>query len=142
MILADLETTVLVNCAWMEGTRSFDIAFGAITSLACLSIAVPTLWWVLPNYAVWLFSPAIDRNRYLQLAYGIFAMAMAFTDALCRFIPHPLFAWVHPAFFATTVIIALGMGPRVAYLVVREVRRRRNPLGRVTSIPAIPAGAR
>jgi hypothetical protein len=137
MILADLETTVLVHCAWMEGTRNFDIAFGAITSLVCLSIAVPILWWVLPNYAVWLFTPAIDRNRYLQLAYGIFAMAMAFTDALCRFIPHALFAWVHPAFFATTVIIAVGLGPRVAYLVVREMRHRGNPLGRVYAKPAL-----
>jgi hypothetical protein len=137
VVLADLETTVLVHCAWMEGTRGYDIAFGAITSLVCLSIAVPILWWVLPNYAVWLFSPAIDRNRYLQLAYGIFAMAMAFTDALCRFIPHALLPWVHPAFFTTTVILAVALGPRVAYLVVREMRRRGNPLGRVNTTPAL-----
>jgi hypothetical protein len=138
LILADLETSVLVRCAWMEGTRGYDIAFGALTSLTCLAIAVPILWWVLPNYAVWLFSPAVDRNRYIQLAYGIFAMAMAFTDALCRFIPHALLPWVHPAFFLTTVLIAAGLGPRVAFLVVRETRRRRNPLGRIRDAP-VPA---
>jgi hypothetical protein len=116
VVIADIETTVLVNCAWMEGTRSFDIMFGAITSAVCLSVAVPMLWWVLPKHARWYFSPAIDPNRRLQFAYGLFAMSMAFTDALCRFIPHPLFAWVHPAFFLTTILIAVGLGPRVAFL--------------------------
>ncbi len=47
-------------------------------------------------------------------------MSMAFTDALCRFIPHKPLEWVHPAFFYTTVLIALGIGPRVAYLLLRR----------------------
>jgi len=128
---SDLETSVLVGCSWIEGTRQFDIAFGAITSAVCLSIAIPTLWWVLPRFAVWVFPRDVDENRYLQLAYGIFCMAMAFTDALCRFIPHALLPWVHPAFFLTTLIIALGFGPRVWYLVIRQLLAGRNPLGRV-----------
>lgn len=49
-------------------------------------------------------------------------MSMAFTDALCRFIPHQPLAWVHPAFFITTIIIAVGLGPRVAYLWLRGGR--------------------
>jgi hypothetical protein len=47
-------------------------------------------------------------------------MSMAFTDALCRFIPHKPLEWVHPAFFFTTVLIALAIGPRVAYLILRS----------------------
>ncbi len=96
------------------------------------------LWWVRPKHARWYFSPAIDPNRRLQFAYGIFAMSMAFTDALCRFIPHPLFAWVHPAFFLTTILIAVGLGPRVTFLFFRELRRGKNPLGATISTP-LPA---
>jgi hypothetical protein len=135
-LLADLESTLFVDCGWIEGTRTFNIMFGALTSAVCFSIAVPTLWWVLPRYAKWIFPPELDRNRYIQLAYGIFCMAMAFTDALCRFIPHAILPWVHPAFFVTTVIIAIGLGPRVAYLVVRDWRRGRHPLGRAQAVPA------
>jgi hypothetical protein len=67
-----------------------------------------------------LFSKNVDRNQGIQLAYGIFCMSMAFTDALCRFIPHDPLEWVHPAFFFTTIIIALGIGPRVVYLLLKQ----------------------
>jgi hypothetical protein len=105
---------------WIEGSRIFDILFGATTSLVCLFCAAPILWWILPRTRVWLFSKSVDRNQGIQLAYGIFCMSMAFTDALCRFIPHRSLEWVHPAFFITTIIIALGIGPRVVYLLLRR----------------------
>ncbi len=105
---------------WIEGSRPFDILFGATTSLVCLFCAVPILWWVLPRTRLWLFSKNVDRNQGIQLAYGIFCMSMAFTDALCRFIPHDPLEWVHPAFFLTTIIIALGIGPRVVYLLLKQ----------------------
>jgi hypothetical protein len=116
---------LMFDCAWIEGTRSFNIAFGIANASACLAVAVPTLWWVLPRSRVWLFPPNVDRRQGLQLAYGIFAMAMAFTDALCRLIPHGKLPFVHPAFFATTVILAGVVGPRVAYVVIRLARAGR-----------------
>ena len=115
---------MLFQCTWIEGSRAFNITFGAITAAACLSVAVPTLWWVLPRSRVWLFSKAIDRNQGIQLAYGIFCMSMAFTDALCRAIPHGHLPWVHPAFFLTTLLIVFGLGPRVAYVALTRSRLR------------------
>lgn len=113
------------SCDWIEGTRTFNIIFGATTSALCLAVAVPILWWVLPKHRVRLFPLDVDRNQGIQLAYGIFCMAMAFTDALCRFIPHAPLPWVHPAFFFTTVIIVGAIGPRVAYLLARSSRGAR-----------------
>ena len=96
-----------------EGSRSFDIVFGTITGLACLSVAVPILWWSLPSHRRRLFSTAVDPRGYLQIAYGVFCMAMAWADALCRYIPHRPLGMVHPSFFATTLIIVFVIGPRV-----------------------------
>ena len=109
-------------CGWIEGSRTFNNFFGATTASACLLVAVPILWWVLPQHRCWFFSRGVDRHQRIQLAYGLFCMSMAFTDALCRFIPHKPLEWVHPAFFSTTVLIALGIGPRVAYLLLRRRR--------------------
>jgi hypothetical protein len=63
---------------------------------------------------------------------------MAFTDAGCRFFPHAPLPWVHPAFFITTLLIGIGLGPRVVYLILRERRVARaaagmTPRGRRTS---------
>jgi hypothetical protein len=117
---------MLFQCTFIEGSRTFNIAFGAVTAVCCLSVGVPTLWWVLPNSRVWLFSKAIDRYQGIQLAYGIFCMSMAFTDALCRAIPHGHLPWVHPAFFLTTLLIVFGLGPRVAYVALTQTRLRRS----------------
>ena len=114
----------MFSCDWIEGSRAFNVCFGAATSALCLSVAAPTLWWVLPKYRVWIFSPSVDPKQYVQLAYGILCMSMAFTDALCRFIPHQPLPWVHPAFFITTILIAVGLGPRVVY-VAMTLRRQR-----------------
>ncbi len=110
----------MVHCDWIEGSRAFNVCFGAATSAVCLYVAIPILWWGVAKRKVWLFSAHIDDKQGLQLAYGIFCMAMAWTDALCRFVPHRPLAWVHPAFFLTTIIIAIGLGPRVTYLLLRE----------------------
>jgi hypothetical protein len=110
----------MFQCGWIEGSRTFNILFGATTAGVCLLVAVPILWWVLPRHRRWFFSRGVDRHQRIQLAYGLFCMSMAFTDALCRFIPHKPLASVHPAFFSTTVLIALGIGPRVVYLLLRR----------------------
>jgi hypothetical protein len=126
----------MFQCGWIEGSRAFKILFGATTAGVCLLVAVPILWWVLPLHRRWLFLPGVDRHQRIQLAYGLFCMSMAFTDALCRFIPHKPLEWVHPAFFYTTVLIALGIGPRVAYLLLqRRGTVRENK-------PAVPGSGR
>ncbi len=117
---AQERTYGMFECGWIEGTRTFNICFGAATAAACFAVAIPMLWWVLPGRNVWFFSPGVDGDQRVQLAYGIFCMSMAFTDALCRFIPHKPLAWVHPAFFLTTLIIATVLGPRIAYLALRR----------------------
>jgi hypothetical protein len=107
------QLTELLSFNWLEGSRTFSIVFGTITSGACLSLAIPTLWWVLPRRERWIFPKAVDPDQRFQLAFGILAMSMAFTDALCRYIPHKPLGFTHPAFFLTTVALALFLGPRV-----------------------------
>jgi hypothetical protein len=131
----------LLQCDWIEGSRTFNVIFGLTTSAVCLAVAIPTLWWVLPKHARWLFSPRVDRDRRIQLAYGIFCMSMAFTDAGCRLIPHQPLPWVHPAFFLTTLIIGLGLGPRVAYLVLRERRAGSATAGRARAVAIGASGS-
>jgi hypothetical protein len=112
----------LLQCDWIEGSRTFNVVFGALTAAVCFAVAIPTLWWVVPKHKLWLFSRRVDRCRRIQLAYGLFCMSMAWTDAGCRFFPHAPLPWVHPAFFITTVLIGIGLGPRVIYLILRERR--------------------
>jgi hypothetical protein len=38
---------------------------------------------------------------------------MAFTDIGCRAIPHGPLAYVHPAFFLLTLVLAVTIGPRI-----------------------------
>jgi hypothetical protein len=123
-----LGTAGMFECGWIEGTRTFNIIFGATTSAVCFGVAIPMLWWVLPGRNVWFFPRDADCNQGVQLAYGIFCMSMAFTDALCRFIPHKPLAWVHPAFFFTTLIIAGALGPRIVYLLLRSRRTDRQAI--------------
>jgi len=102
----------------MEGSRAFDLGWGIVTCGACLALAIPVLWWSLPAHRRSLFGSAIDPDGRLQLAYGVFAMAMAFTNAGCRAIPHGDLPYVHPTFFLITAALALGLGPRVVLLAV------------------------
>ncbi|HEV3087676.1 MAG TPA: hypothetical protein VGX96_10675 [Candidatus Elarobacter sp.] len=104
---------------WIEGTRGFDVAWGLVTGALCLAVAVPVLWWWLPEHRRAFFPRAVDPRYRLQLAYGLFAMAMAFTNVGCRIIPHDGLGAVHPAFFLITVALVAGLAPRAAWLAVR-----------------------
>lgn len=116
----------------LEGTRAFDLAWGATTGLLCFSVAVPVLWWVLPGHLRSFFGTRIDPHARLQLAYGIFAMAMAFTNVLCRAIPHAYLDYVHETFALMTAVLLATMGPRVAYMLL-ENRRSAPAAARVRS---------
>lgn len=108
----------------LEGSRAFDIVLGTITGLVCFTVAAPILWWSLPAHRRRIFAPAADRYGAVQIAYGVFCMAMAWADALCRYIPHGPLGPVHPAFFLTTTLIVVVVGPRV---VVAATRRQPAP---------------
>jgi len=106
---------------FLEGDRAFSIAYGFVTGGMCLALAVPLLYWVLPGRRRSFFGAAIDPSYHLQLAYGIFCMAMAFTDIGCRTIPHGSLEFVHPTFFLMTLILVATIAPRiVAMLRARE----------------------
>ncbi|HTW84230.1 MAG TPA: hypothetical protein VMD91_09205 [Candidatus Sulfotelmatobacter sp.] len=102
-----------MDWSFLEGSRAFDVTWGLVSGALCLTLALPILWWSLPAHRRSLFGRALDARGNLQLAYGIFAMAMAFTDAGCRLIPHGDLPWVHPTFFVMTLALVVGLGPRV-----------------------------
>jgi hypothetical protein len=98
---------------FLEGDRTFSIVYGLVTGGLCLALAVPLLYWVLPGHRRRFFSAEVDPSYGLQLGYGIFCMAMAFTDIGCRTIPHGSLAFVHPTFFLMTLVLLGSIGPRL-----------------------------
>lgn len=113
----------LRSCPLIEGDRTFNLIYGSLTGLTCLALALPTLWWRYSDaHRVWLFSRSVDPHQRLQYAYGLCLMTMAFTDFGCRAIAHPFLPFVHPAYLVTTVLFALGLGPRIAWLAAQRPR--------------------
>jgi hypothetical protein len=108
---------------WIEGSRTFDLSWGFATAALCLAIGIPILWWSLPQHRRSFFGATIDPQYRLQVAYGVFCLAMACTNFGCRAIPHDDLPLVHPTFFLITVAIVFGLGPRV---VVMALARRRD----------------
>jgi hypothetical protein len=99
--------------AFLEGDHTFSLVYGLTTGAVCLALAVPLLYWVLPGHQRSFFGMRIDPMRRLQVGYGIFCMAMAFTDIGCRTIPHGPLAFVHPTFFLLTLALVATLGPRI-----------------------------
>jgi hypothetical protein len=106
----------------LDGDRTFDLIWGTATGAVSLALAIPMLWWWLPKHRRSVFGTAIDPAYRLQLGYGLFGMAMFGTNFFCRFIPHGYLEYVHPTFAAITLLLVLGLGPRVAYLAWRARR--------------------
>lgn len=98
---------------FLEGSRAFDIAWGTATGCLCLSVAIPTLWWILPRSARRIFPASVDPGMRLQFAWGIFGMFMAFTNFGCRYIDHRYLEGVHEGFFALTVVVLAVLAPLV-----------------------------
>ena len=114
----------LTPFAWLDGDRTVTVVFGTFLAAACLAVAVPTLNWCLPSRRTWLFTERADPRQYLQLSFGLFAMAMAVANALCRYIPHRPLGIVHPTFFLTTVTLVLILAPFVIATSANRGRRR------------------
>jgi hypothetical protein len=106
----------------MEGSRVFDVTWGLVTAATCLALAVPMLWWWLPEHRRSFFGPAIDPHNRLQLAYGLFCMAMAGTNIGCRAIPHDDLPFVHPVFFLITLALIAGLAPRALAMALNRRR--------------------
>ncbi len=129
MLLVGLPDDWTSVCNAIEGDRTFSVVWGLTTGTICLLMAVPALWWTLPGHERWVFPRAVDPRHKLQLLYGLYAMAMAWTNVFCRLIPHRPLPWVHPAFFVSTVLLALSLGPRIASM-AWAARRPRRPSAR------------
>jgi hypothetical protein len=108
----------------MEGSRAFDVAWGLVTAAACLALAVPMLWWWLPEHRRSFFGPAVDPRYRLQLGYGLFCMAMAGTNVGCRAIPHDNLPFVHPTFFLITAALVAAFAPRVIAMLLGSRAQR------------------
>ena len=67
-----------------------------------------------PGHQRSFFGARIAPGERLQPAYGIFCMAMAFTDIGCRAIPHGELMFVHPVFFLMTLALVAAIAPRLA----------------------------
>lgn len=107
----------------IEGDRAFDVIWGSVSGALSLALAFPVLWWWLPKHRRSVFGSAIDPRYRLQLAYGLFAMAMVGTNFFCRFIPHGSLEYVHPTFAVITLILIAGLGPRIVYMALGKARR-------------------
>jgi hypothetical protein len=107
---------------FLEGDRAFDLIWGTVSGALSLAVAIPLLWWWLPKHRLSVFGRAIDPTYRLQLGYGLFAMAMFGTNFFCRYIPHGFLEYVHPTFALITVLLVLGLGPRVVYLALNHRR--------------------
>lgn len=110
---------------FLEGSREFDIIWGTLSGLVCLALAVPVLWWWLPAHRRSFFGTRIDPAYRMQLAYGLFAMAMFGTNLGCRYIPHGFLEYVHPAFALITLALIVTLSPRIVYLAFVAGRERR-----------------
>lgn len=108
-----IETGKRSGMELLEGSRAFDIAWGTVTGALCLSVAVPSLMWVLPGRTRRIFGSAVDPHQRLQLGWGLFAMFMAFTNLGCRYIDHAYLEGVHEGFFAVTLVVLAVMVPAV-----------------------------
>ncbi len=110
---------------FLEGDRVFDLVWGTASGALSLALAVPMLWWWLPQHRRSVFGAGIDPHYRLQLAYGLFAMAMFGTNFFCRFIPHGFLEYVHPTFAFITLILLAGLGPRIIYIALTRRRTAR-----------------
>lgn len=110
----------------LEGSRAFEIAWGALAGSICLAIGISMIASWLHAYrngGESLLGTHADPGRGLHLAWAIASLSMAGTNYGCRFIDHRYLAGVHESFFAITLAIYAMLLPR---LFLRALRSRRN----------------
>ncbi len=108
----------------LEGSRAFDMAWGAVTGGLCFAIGIAMIaWWVRARATgtASIFGNHVDPGRGLHLAWAAFALAMGGTNIGCRFIDHNPLAAVHEGFFVLTLIVYAMLAPP---LIARAMHRR------------------
>lgn len=108
----------------LEGSRAFDVTWGAVTGSLCFAIGIAMIaMWVRARAGRGesLFGARVDPGRGLHLAWAAFALAMGGTNMGCRFIDHNLLVGVHEGFFALTLVVYAVLGPPV---IARTLRGR------------------
>lgn len=111
----------------LEGSRAFDIGWGAATGSICFAIGIALVYsWVMArrNGGASIFGRAVDPSRALHLAWAVFALGMGGTNFGCRFIDHRYLSGVHEGFFAVTLIVYAVLGPRLLWLASSALRNR------------------
>lgn len=106
-----------------------ELVIGTVTGGACLALALPTLFWYLPSKRRPIFARSTDPRALFQLGFGLVCMAMAFADALCRFIPHRQLDLVHPVFLLTTAALAAFVAPKLYRAARGSAARAAAPAG-------------
>ncbi len=100
----------------LEGSRAFDITWGAVTGGFCFAIGIAMIaQWVRARNGAGesLFGARVDPGRGLHLAWAAFALGMGGTNVGCRFIDHNLLVGVHEGFFAITLVVYAVLIPRL-----------------------------
>ncbi len=69
-----------------------------------------------------MFGRAIDPQRRLEGAWGLFGMFMGSTNIGCRFVHHGHLPGVHEAFALITLTYVMVLGPPVARVVASWLR--------------------
>jgi hypothetical protein len=106
----------------LEGSRAFDLAWGAITGGLCFVIGIALVaTWVRARSdgRASVFGRALDPRHRLELAWAAVALGMGGTNVLCRFIDHNYLLGVHEGFFAITLVVYAVLGPRLLWLATR-----------------------
>ena len=107
----------------LEGSRAFDVAWGAVTGGLCFAIGIALIaMWVRARGGAGesIFGARVDPGRGVHLAWAAFALGMGGTNMGCRFIDHLPLAGVHEGFFALTLVVYAVLAPR---LIARAMRR-------------------
>jgi len=110
----------------LEGSRAFDMAWGALSGGLCFAIGIALIAaWVRARSGTGesIFGAPVDPSRRLHFAWAVFALGMGGTNVGCRFIDHHLLVGVHEGFFALTLVLHAVLAPR---LIARALRTRRH----------------
>ncbi len=108
----------------LDGSRTFEIVWGAVAGTLCVALgALVVADWLRVRHtaAPSIFGRRLDPGRGLELAYGIFTLAMGGTNYGCRFIDHAYLRGVHEGYFALTLAVVALVAP--GYLLRGRARR-------------------
>jgi hypothetical protein len=105
----------VIECGF-PGNRLFDAVMSAAVGILCLAIGATIVRWTSRRHPVWLFTPRVDPDRRIQLAYGVLCLLVALVKLFGRNLALGPLDLVRPAFFYTMIFLIVTLGLRVLYL--------------------------